>query len=87
VFRIDLSRFGMGTLRIAFSRGPDGRVTALHFGQGALSLHKRPPGRTPTPRATRALAMGAVAVTFRRVVNDNASHRLTFQCASRTSIS
>ncbi len=40
VFRIDLSRYGIGKVRIAFSRGPEAGTYALHFVPVPLSLHK-----------------------------------------------
>ncbi|UNO44389.1 beta-lactamase family protein [Streptomyces sp. MST-110588] len=40
VFRIDLSRYGIGAARIVFGRSADGKSTALHFVPVPLSLHK-----------------------------------------------
>ncbi len=40
VFRIDLSRYGIGKVRIVFSRGPEAGTYALHFVPVPLSLHK-----------------------------------------------
>jgi CubicO group peptidase (beta-lactamase class C family) len=40
-FRIDFSRYGMGTGRIVFSREPGAGVTAVHFELLPVSAHKR----------------------------------------------
>jgi CubicO group peptidase (beta-lactamase class C family) len=44
VFRLDLSRFGMSSVRVVFSRGAGGRATAAHTDLGGqpLSLVRRP---------------------------------------------
>ena len=48
VFRLDLSRFGMATARVVFSRDPDGRTSAVHFDRGQLlSARKRRPRPGP----------------------------------------
>jgi CubicO group peptidase (beta-lactamase class C family) len=59
-FRIDLSRFDMGTPRVVFSRDATGRTTGLHTDTGLLSFDKRDPsaGRTSI---LPALAVGAAA--------------------------
>jgi hypothetical protein len=41
VFRIDLSRFGIGTARVIFSQEPGAGTTALHLDLMPLTLHKR----------------------------------------------
>ena len=51
-FRIDLSGIGAGTTRVVFSRGADGRVTALHLALQPVSLQKRP--RAPRRWVDRA---------------------------------
>ncbi len=61
VFRIDLSRFGIGTARIVFSRGPGAGTTRIHTDMLPLSLQKQPGSRNPRYRVTGAL--GAAAVT------------------------
>jgi hypothetical protein len=46
-FRIDLSRYGMGTARVLFSRDPVGGPMAVHFDRGQLlSAHQRVQGRS-----------------------------------------
>lgn len=68
VFRIDLSRFGLGTLRLVFTREPGGRVTAVHLAEGKpLSARKRPATTNPRLWATGALGALAVATTARAV--------------------
>lgn len=41
VFRIDLSAFGLDTMRLVFSRGPVAGATAVHLDYLPMSLHKR----------------------------------------------
>lgn len=40
VFRIDLSKFGLGTYRVVFSREPGAGTTAVHLEFGPLSFQK-----------------------------------------------
>src|SRR5207249_5465756 len=67
-FRIDLSRFGIGTPKVVFSRDPGG-VTAVHTDFVPLSLRRQP--TTPKPRlwvtgAVGALAASAIAIAVQR---------------------
>jgi hypothetical protein len=58
---------GPGTSPVVFSRGPDGKVTALHVGLNPMSFHKRPDIRNPRPWVYGALAAAtAIAVGRRR---------------------
>ena len=41
-FRIELPRFGSGTSQVVSSRGPAGKITAVHLGVRPLSFRKRP---------------------------------------------
>jgi CubicO group peptidase (beta-lactamase class C family) len=41
VFRIDLSAFGLDTMRLVFSRDSDNGATAVHLDYMPMSLHKR----------------------------------------------
>jgi CubicO group peptidase (beta-lactamase class C family) len=70
VFRIDLSKFGIGTGRVFFSQDDSGATTRVHFDLMPMSLQKRPAIRSPRPWVTAALgvlALGAVArVAWRR---------------------
>jgi CubicO group peptidase (beta-lactamase class C family) len=66
-FRIDLAAMGPGTSPVVFSRGPDGKVTALHVGLNPMSFHKRPDIRNPRLWVYGALAAAtAIAVGRRR---------------------
>ena len=47
VFRLDLSKFSMGTARVVFSRTGGGGVTAVHTDMGLLSFHKQEVRATP----------------------------------------
>ena len=60
VFRLDLSRFGMATLRVVFSREDDRGTTAVHgdLGGQPLSLLKQTGPRRPRAWFTRALGQG-----------------------------
>jgi CubicO group peptidase (beta-lactamase class C family) len=73
VFRIDLSAFGMGTIRVIFSRGPDLGTAALHVELPGmpLSFQKQPATRDPSLWAKGALgalgiATAVAAVRWRR---------------------
>ena len=53
VFRLDLSNYGLGTVRVVFSRDGSGETTRLHFDGILLSAEKYPrsinPRRSPAP--------------------------------------
>jgi hypothetical protein len=59
VFRLDLSKYGLGTVRVVFSRDPSGRTTRLHLDGILQSADKHP--RTINPRLWAAGAVGALA--------------------------
>jgi CubicO group peptidase (beta-lactamase class C family) len=63
VFRLDLTRFGMETVRVVFGRDPGGVTTAVHLDLGSqpLTLGKRPAPRHPSPWVTGTAAAAAVA--------------------------
>jgi hypothetical protein len=42
VFRIDLSRYGIGTSQVVFSRDSSGQTTSFHLDFAPLSFDKRP---------------------------------------------
>jgi CubicO group peptidase (beta-lactamase class C family) len=65
-FRIDLSELGAGISPVVFSRGPDGRVAALHVDLVPISFHKRPDALNPRLWVNGALAAGATAIAVRR---------------------
>ena len=64
-FRISMPGLGSATSPAVFSRGPDGKVTALHLATQPLSLHRQPDTRNPRLRAAAAVAGGAVALAVR----------------------
>lgn len=63
VFRLDLSRFGLGTARVVFSRNAEGATTRLHFELLPLSLDKRRGASNPRLWCLGALGAGAAAGT------------------------
>lgn len=46
VFRVDLSKFGIGTSRVVFTREPGVGTTAVHLGFASLSFDRRRRGRS-----------------------------------------
>lgn len=66
VFRIDLGGFGLGTLRVVFSRGPAAGTTALHLDVMPLSLYRQPAATNPRRWFTGALAVTTTAIAVRR---------------------
>jgi CubicO group peptidase (beta-lactamase class C family) len=64
-FRISLPGLGSATSPAVFSRGPGGKVTALHLAAQPLSLHKQPDARNPRLWAAATMAGGAVALAAR----------------------
>jgi CubicO group peptidase (beta-lactamase class C family) len=65
VLRVDLSRFGLGSSRVVFSRAPGVGTTAVHLDLGfaPLSFDKQPATKNPRPWATGALGAVAAATT------------------------
>jgi hypothetical protein len=68
VFRIDLSRFGMGTVRIIFSQQPGLGTTAAHLDVYPMSAAKRPPVTNPRRLVTGVLAGTAAAFASARLI-------------------
>ena len=69
IFRIDLSKLGIGTSRVVFSQEPGVGTTALHLDFAPLSFHKQPATKNPRLLATGvlgAVALGAAATAVRR---------------------
>lgn len=64
-FRIGMPGLGSATSPAVFSRGPGGKVTALHLAAQPLSLHKQPDSRNPRLWATAAAAAGAAGLAAR----------------------
>jgi CubicO group peptidase (beta-lactamase class C family) len=66
-FRLDLTRFGLGTGRVLFSQEPGAGTTAVHFDLLPLSARKQPAATNPRRWATGALALAATAAARRLV--------------------
>jgi CubicO group peptidase (beta-lactamase class C family) len=71
LFRVDLSALGIGTVRVAFSRVPDGGTAALHVELPGMlmSFQKQPGTRNPARWAKGALGgfgIAAAAAAVRR---------------------
>jgi CubicO group peptidase (beta-lactamase class C family) len=67
VFRIDFSRFGMGSTRVLFGREPGGGMTMVpELGVMPLPLRKQPSSKNPRLWATAALAVTGTGLTLRR---------------------
>jgi CubicO group peptidase (beta-lactamase class C family) len=65
VFRLDLSRFGIGTARVVFSRQPGPRM-AIHLDLVPLSLYEQAASRNPRLWAAGALGLATAATVVRR---------------------
>lgn len=63
VFRIDLSRYGIGTVKVVFSRDAAGATTGVHFDGILLSAEKRPANKNPRLWITWGLGGLAGATT------------------------
>lgn len=69
LFRIDLSEYGMGSIRVAFSPESGAQPTAVHLeAPMPLSATKRPSTTNPRLWAESALAVATVSVLGRRLV-------------------
>jgi len=69
VFRIDASGFDLGTVRVIFSRQPEGGTLRVHLDVMPLSLEKRPASKKPRLWMTgtfAALVIAATAIAARR---------------------
>jgi len=65
-FRIDLSEFGLGTLRVVFGRDPERGTMAVHLDVMPVSAFKRPAAANPRLWAQGAVAVGATSLLGRR---------------------
>lgn len=63
LFRVDLSQFGGGTFRVAFSRDEGGRVAALHLDLMPLTLAKQPAATNPRRWAEAGVGAGLIGAT------------------------
>jgi CubicO group peptidase (beta-lactamase class C family) len=66
VFRVDLGGYGLGSLRVVFSRDRTADRTAMHLDMMPLTLHRQPAVTNPRRWAAGALAATAAAVAVRR---------------------
>lgn len=68
VFRVDLSKLGIGLVRVVFSSEAGAPATAFHIEMEPLiSFDKQPTARNPRPWAVGALGTVAVATAARAV--------------------
>lgn len=69
VFRLDLSQFGVGTVRLVFGHEPGGRVTAVHtdLGSQPVSLYKLTAAKNGRVWATGTLGALAAATAISAV--------------------
>jgi hypothetical protein len=67
VFRLDMSQFEMGTVRVVFEREASVGTTAVHTDLQALSLYKRTARRNRRARLATALGAAAVATAVTTV--------------------
>ena len=65
VFRLDLSKYGLGTVRVVFSRDRSGKTTRFHLDGILLSAEKYPRSINPRLWATGAVGVLAAATTVR----------------------
>jgi len=65
VFRVDLSRFGWGTLRVVFSHEPGTATTTAYLEVFPMTTRKQPATTNPRLWATGALAAATAAVALR----------------------
>jgi CubicO group peptidase (beta-lactamase class C family) len=68
-FRIDLSDFGMGSVRVVFGREPGVGVTSIHLDVMPISLYKQPAMTNPrlwTTGVLGALGVASAAIMIRR---------------------
>jgi CubicO group peptidase (beta-lactamase class C family) len=73
VFRIDLSKYGIGTARVVFGRDGGQQISSIYLDIIPLSLRKRPAARNPRLWVTGALALGTVLAVRRRAARRHAA--------------
>jgi hypothetical protein len=66
-FRIDLAEFGLGSIRVVFSREPGVGTTGVHLDVMPLSAYTRPTRTNPRLWVEGAGAVAATAVLARRI--------------------
>ncbi len=67
VFRIDLLKYGLGTVRVVFSRDLSGTTTGVHLDGVLLSADRHPKSINPRVWATGAFGVLGAATTVRAV--------------------
>jgi hypothetical protein len=85
VFRLDLSRFGMPTVRLVFGHDAVGGTTVVHtdLDSQPLSLYKQPNAKNPRLWATGALGALAVAGTVKAVRRPRSGPHKEMQLSAR----
>jgi len=66
VFRVDVSEYGMGTIRVVFSRESGTGTTAVHLDVLPMSAYRRPAVANPRLWMPGALAAAGTAAALRR---------------------
>ncbi len=66
-FRIDLAEFGLGSIRVVFSREPGVGTTGVHLDVMPLSAYKRPARTNPRLWVEGAGAVATTMVLARRL--------------------
>lgn len=73
IFRIDLSRYGIGPARVVFGRDGGQEISSINLDLIPLSLRKRPAARNPRLWLTGALAAGTAIAARRRLMRHRAT--------------
>ncbi len=66
-FQLDFGQFGMGGIRVVFSRDPDGRTRGLHLEMQPVSAWRQPAATNPRRWVGGALAVTGTALLVRRL--------------------
>jgi CubicO group peptidase (beta-lactamase class C family) len=77
IFRVDLSRFGMPTVRLVFGSDQGSGPTAIHTDLGGqpISLHKQPARAARRPSIAVALAALGLAIAARSLPRGRKAHK------------
>jgi hypothetical protein len=67
-FQLDIGEMGMGSMRVVFSRAPDGRTRGLHLEMQPVSAWKQPTATNPRRWAGGAVAAAGTALLVRRLI-------------------
>ena len=74
MFRIDVSEYGMGTIRVVFSREPGAGTSAVHLDVLPMSAYRQPGVANPRLWITGAVAAAGTVIAVRRATR---RHRRT----------